>query len=224
MSIYDIDFNLQSDNLDNPLRRKPKFAAWLHSLMKPLQWIHDLFYVEYINGAYGLYAYFILPNAYNVGDRVVYADRGVYECILGTAGNYPTDTIYWIKILDNFVGLNERMKYTSQIITFEYLLNRWFFNYGIATQIYVQNNPIIQNVFVMGQTGLYSSAMAVNSIYSTSYMNTAPSFPTFYNFTIYVPSSLWVHLGSTTSQREKAIRAYADKFVLAGLNYNVLPF
>lgn len=224
MSIYDINFNTQTDNLENPLRRKPKFAAWMHTLMKPLQWLHNLFYIEYVNGSYNLHNKYNSLTAYTVGDRVYDSNRGLYECIQLGTGNPPTDTKYWIKILDNFIGLEERRKYTSQIITFEYMLNRWFFNNPSDPQIYIQNNNIISNIFLMAPSDTYSSKMSVNDYFSTSYMFVDPSYPSTYNFTIYVPAVLFTTLGNNLNNRENAIRAYADKFVLAGIRYNIDTF
>jgi hypothetical protein len=224
MSIYDINFNTQTDNLENPLRRKPKFAAWMHTLMKPLQWLHNLFYIEYVNGSYNLYNKYDSLTAYTVGDRVYGEDRGLYECIQLGTGNPTTDTNYWVKILDNFIGLEERRKYTSQIITFEYMLNRWFFNNPADPQIYIRNNNIISNIFLMAPSDPYSSKMSVNDYFATTYMCVDPSYPSTYNFTIYVPAALFATLGNNLNNRESAIRAYADKFVLAGIRYNIDTF
>lgn len=226
-NIYDINFNLQTDNLDTPTRRKPKFAAFLHSLMKPLQWLRDLFFIEYATGSYNLYSLYDPLNGYSFGDRVIYTDNKVYEYIFATpgAGIIPTNTAHWTVIVDNFIGLNERLKYTSQIIAFEYMLNRWFRNIGATDQIYIGNNNNIQYVFVMGQSGPTSSNMAVNSLSSTSFMGLNPTFSgTQYNFTIYVPSALFATLGTNPINQENAVRSFADQFVLAGILYNVLTF
>ena len=225
-NIYDIDYNLQADNLNAPQRRLPKITAFLHSLVKPLQWRRDLFFIEYATGSYGLYSLYDPLNGYNFGDRVIYSDRKVYEAIFPTpfAGVPPTDTAHWALIVDNFIGLNERIKYTSQIITFEYAINRWFMNTGATDQIYIQNNNTIQSVFVMGQTGPFSSAMAVSSLNSTSFMAVNPTFSVQYNFTIFVPLALFNSLGNTTQDKENTIRRYADQFVLAGLLYDVQTF
>lgn len=225
-NIYDIDYNLQADNLNAPQRRLPKFTAFLHSLMKPLQWRRDLFFIEYATGSYNLYPNYDPSNGYVFGDRVIYSDKRVYESIFPTpfAGTPPTDPTHWTLIVDNFIGLNERLKYTSQIITIEYALNRWFMNIGATDQIYIQNNNTIQSVFVMGVTGPFSSAMAVNSLSSTSFMAVNPTFSVQYNFTIYVPVALFNSLGSTPQDSENTVRRYADQFVLAGLLYDVQTF
>jgi hypothetical protein len=224
MNIYDIDFNLQATNLDTPTRRLPKFTAFLYSLMKPLQYLRDLFFNDYVNGAVYNYILYNNSTSYTIGNRVIFTNRKVYECISNTVGNNCLNKIYWTEICSNFIGLNERGKYNSQIIIFELHLNKWFFNEVSLNRIYIKTNTLTNNIFAMDNSSLNSSYMSSNSIFSTDFMPNVASFPEQFNFTIYFPTSLYNSLESTNINRDKIIRNYADNYVLAGINYNIITY
>jgi len=224
MSIYDYDAEIVGEQLTPPDLRKPKFMAFLYVMVSAIKEYVYNFFNDFSKGS--SYLFYNPLTVYSLGNKVVYSDRKVYMYINNTpsSGNLPIDTNYWSVSNNNFIGIDEQVKYTSQIITFEYLMNKWFFNTGATDQIYIQNNNNVSSVFVMGQSGQTSSAMAVNSLNSTSFMAVSPTFSVQYNFTIYVPSALFATLGNTPQNREQAIRNYADKFVLAGIIYNVTTF
>ena len=122
-------------------------------------------------------------------------------------------------ISSEFIGVDERIIYSSQKMLFEYLLNRYF----ATTGIYIDNNFIgADNNFVMGASSSSSSSMPNNSAYSDTYMGEQPYYTTSQNdFTIYVPTAFYTGLGT---YNEQLIRAVADKYVLAGITYNVTDY
>lgn len=223
MSIYIFNTNFIGEKLVPPALRGTIHLAWLKVILAPIQSLWRLIFVDYKDGS--LYARYNSLSAYVRTDRVVYSDRKVYECILNaSAGITPANTTYWVKVNDNFIGASERVKYNSQKILFEYALNKWFFVDPAADQIYIENNIVNGSFFLLGgQDGLTSSKLANNSVDSSSYLGNAYT-PTLYDYTIYVPLAVFNAQGSTTANREQAIRNFADKYNLAGMIYNVVTY
>jgi hypothetical protein len=233
MSIYDINYIDRDNELTPPKYRLSKFLSWLNCLNYPLQWLRDNWFGEYKQGSTA--NKFIDNNFYTTNDKVIWIDSSVYIFILPyvefvTIGlNAPTgdpdSAITWQKIQDVFIGVDERVRYSSQIIVLEYALNHYYQVPTTDPQIYINNNPIDQSVFVMGNSGDTSSNMVNNSFFATSAMNNSPSFTTFLgNFTIYFPNALFAILGSTSQDRENNIKQFVNKYKLAGITYNILTY
>jgi hypothetical protein len=223
MSIYIYSTNYISEKLVPPSLRGTKHLAWLKVILSPIQWLWNRIFVDYADGS--LYAQYSIISSYVKGDIVVYSDRKVYQCIANAgAGILPSDTNYWIKINDNFIGVRERIRYNAQKKTFEYALNKWFFVPPTDPQIYIVNNIVVPDGFIMGETGAYSSYMASDSFYSTTYMGATYTTTTSYDYTIYVPFLVFNAQGSTTANREQAIRNFADIYNLVGMKYNVITY
>jgi hypothetical protein len=123
MSIYDQDFEQIGAQLTPPDKRLPKFTAWIFSLMNPMQWNTDLFFIDYRLGSSAIL--YSGATAYALGDRVKYNNK-IYECILATTGNLPTDETCWILVLNDFRGATERVNYNGQKLSLEWILNKWF--------------------------------------------------------------------------------------------------
>lgn len=129
MSIYAFDPFRASEELTPPQLRQPKMLAWLRTLLRPLKWVSDLFLDDYCKGSnYGLWDGAVTYVKY---DRVQWYDDGVYECRVSSSLNIkPTghsqSKTDWIKILDDFIGVDEKIKYNGQLIVLEYALNRRF--------------------------------------------------------------------------------------------------
>jgi hypothetical protein len=226
MSIYDINYALAWSNLLPTTKRKTKMLAWGTALLKPLQWLRDLIFGDYADGAnYALWAYFVY---YTKGDRVVGLNKRVYEALIDTppfpSAVFPdtNDTTYWIEVSPNFIGLRERIKYNSEIIVLEYALNKWYRVPTSDPQIYISNNNTGSG-FLMGASSATSSVMANDSYFSTTYMGLTYTAVT-YDFTVFVPTVLFATLGSNLANRENNIRSFVDKYKLAGLNYNCVTF
>lgn len=222
-SIYDINFNLQATNLLPPDKRKARFKAFLNALTICLQYLRDRFYNKYADGDNS--AKWDSGTAYTIGQTVRYVDRSIYECIADTtAGILPTDTDYFIKVQDIYIGLRERLKYNSQKILFEYVLNKWFEVDPLpADQIYISNNSLDLNGFVIGEFEDTSSSIAQTENYQQGYLGNSYSFGS-YAFTIYVPLAVFNALAATNTEREYIIRAQADKYVYSGFLYNVVTY
>lgn len=217
MSKYSVTYGFLWETLYPPVLRKTVALAWGKVLMDPLQWLHDAIFITYKTGTPA--ANYSNVTAYVIGDRVVYTDRGVYEAIQATTGNLPTDVTFWRQVTANYIGTDERVKYTSQKILFEYALNRWFQSTGIFIDSLIVNDPS----FIMGGSGPTSSAMVNDSTNAIAYLTENYSFNAD-DFAINVPLAVFNALASNDVDRENVIRDIADIYVIAGINYTVTPY
>ena len=176
--------------------------------------------------------YFAL-KAFVVGDRMRYVNKSVYECILANPnGVSPIDSTYWIKIQDSFLGLMERTKANSQILLFEYILNKYFytgFNYPVMTNdIYITNNTPADYAFVYGINEEESSAVALTDLEQETFITDTFSI-TPYLFTINIPLAVYDALipsetSGITTNKDNIVRFFADNYVCSGITYNIATY
>lgn len=246
MPNYRVTYNTQGQWLTPPAKRRPKLLSFLYALLAPLQWLHDNFFDERIKDGVRTGGYVLgnlvdpWNNAINYlkGQRVMGLDNfSVWEALQDNTNIdplSPTQTS-WLKVLDDWVGLNERTVYTSQVLELEYILNNRFYplynlefinwNFDNTTNwtrvspysdIYI--TPLNGTYFTIYETAIGSTIFSyadpsVIPIYDSA------SFPlNFGKFQINVKNSILTAVG------EKAIRAIADKYVIAGVQYTVVGY
>lgn len=240
-TIYDDNESQIGNDLSPPARRTFTWVNWFTSLLTPQQWLNDLVFTLYYGGIQA--PSWSAAGSYNFLDNVVYVDYSIYECInpAGITSATPPnqDTTNWIKILDTFVGVGERVLYTGQKSMIEYILN-YYFSVGSTTLPLVCwdgttgfPSHTTQIYIDPGTVGFGFWMSAANSQPLTGYMsatNTAQknfmgANPTYnpYTFTIFVPMA--VDAAITANQvagvtAEDVIRSIADKYVQAGKLYN----
>ena len=167
-----------------PRWRKPKHQSWLTALFSPLQWLHDLFFNNYIDyDLNAVYTYFVSGSGSliaNKGDLIRFIDNSVWECqtngttvatnnpILGGSGYTATD---WYQILTDSIGIWERKNYNCQKMTFEYLLNRYFNPTNDPNKIYITNNNTTQIAFLVGASATNTAMVGTSAYYSTPNIN-----------------------------------------------------
>ena len=227
MSIYDINYQSTGKTILPPSKRLPKWLAWIYSLLKPMQYVRDLFFDIFIGGAN--YNIFDAGQFYSYGDRAVWFDNTVVECLndipkLGSVSAPDITPENWIVVCENFIGVDERIKYNPQIIVLEWALNRWFRNEAATDQIYIQTNSTRSNFFLLGESSMYSSSMANQSVFSSFFIGNAYSAAIQYDFTIFVPVALFNTLGASAGDREEAVRNIANKYNTAGINYDIQTY
>ena len=227
-SIYDIDFNLQAENILPPDKRKTKLLAYLKAIVLPVQILRDRFYNWYANGLTpGVDADFWGPGmGVGPGEYVIGPDNAVYECInpLGVSGLFVPpglDTENYVKLQDVYIGLRERLKYNSRKIVLEYILNKWFRVDPLPSdQIYIENHDIYGTFFILGASGPTSSSMANSSLSQQYFLGNVYSYDA-NAFTIWVPTAVFAAIDSDPTTAENIVRSIADKYVIAGMIYNV---
>lgn len=220
MGIYTYDTSYISSRLTPPALRKIKHLAWLSVLLKPVQSLWNLIFVDYADGS--TYLLYNPVTAYLKGNRVLFSNKKTYQCLINTTGNDPTNSTYWVELNSNFIGARERSLYNSQKILFEYALNKWFM-VSSAPLIYIENKTVVGSPFMLGETGETSGTMAYDSQYQQFYLGETYTYQQI-DFTIWVPIAIFNTLGSNVSNREKAVRSFADEYVLAGIIYNVKSY
>ena len=219
MSIYSYDNEIVAEQLTPPVLRNDKLLSWLYVLTSNVQNLWSLIFEDYKTGC--SYPAWDLVAVYNVGDRVIYEDRSIYECVKASLGFYPYDTEHWEKVNDLFIGVDERVKYTSQKLIYELSLNTFFQTSGI----YITTNIVNTNTnFVIGGSSETSSIMPLNSINQIYYMGYSPYYTTDeFDYTINFPIATFSALGTAT-EAELIIRSFADKYNLMGMQYNIVTF
>lgn len=221
-SIYDINMAALGEQLLPPDKRGARMVAWIKALLSPLQYIHDLLFLSYKAGSTALqYA----GGTYGKGDRVVYF-QSVYESLIAANTALPTTPGSWVKVQDNFIGVDERVKYNGQKIVLEYAINKWFgtqFRQPTGqSDIYIVTNQIPRNSFIVGGTEVKSSK--VFSLTSSDYIYNTLNSGSYRNMNINIPLAVFNALAATDAMRETIVRAFVNKYITAGITYNVATY
>ena len=239
MNIYSADYNQLYKLLLPPKKRLTNFLAWAAMKVKPIQYLHDLLFVTYADGFTGLL--YVAASTYAKGDRVKQDDHSVYEAIQAVPINTPPpDTTYWRKVQDIWIGFRERTKYNGQKIVLEYALNKWFgttwrtplvngyaaipdATHELYSDIYIINNTLFSDGFIIAQNAQYSDAIPKNSVYGQ--VGIGANYSSDQNaFTIFVPVAVYNALSADVPSREQIVRAFADKYVIAGVIYEIQTY
>ncbi len=222
MSIYDVNYSTLGSQLLPPDKRSSRLTAYVNALLSPLQWLRNLCMGTYRTGA--AYAPWASTTTYAKYSRVTYKNA-VYESQLnGNTGAAPaTSPAVWAQVQSNVIGLEERLQYNGQTIVLTYALNKWFGTTyrqpPALSDVYILNNSISPAGFVVGATE-GSSSVVYRGTSSEAVINDY-SFDESINFTIYFPSAAFALLDDTDNARYAAIRFFTDKYLPAGLVYNI---
>lgn len=217
-----------------PKKRLPIYKAWTKTLLNPLQVLYNTMFgtFQYGNAA----ALYNGATAYAVGDQVKYTDKAIYQCWVASTGNLPTNTNYWFKIQDKFVGIEPRIKYNAQHLLFEWALNEWFgttfVNTPGASDIYIDAATADLGAFYVGLTETESSYVVFDEPEATAFIQALNLTTAGISFTINVPIAVANALTTETANtvpnisqnRENIIRQIADLYNYAGITYNVITY
>ena len=128
--IYNIDFGLVSERLSPPYKRSVRLLRWLYVLLYPVQWLRNLILGYYADGVTdNSVPFYSVLDSYQYGDMVIGSDDKIYQNVYSGVtpiGTLFDDTIYWLPVLDTYMGIRERLVYNSQTIVLEALLNKKF--------------------------------------------------------------------------------------------------
>lgn len=229
MPNYNANFSNIWQNLMPPNKRLTKYLAWGKVLVYPLQWLHSRLFLDYKEGT--IYLDWVVSTAYTKNTFVRYTNKSIYYCIQDHTSSStitPLDTEYWYKTQDSFIGVTERMKYTSQKIVFEYALNRWF---GLTfvqppsvNPIYITTNNIDTNSFLVSSDDINSAYATYSGFEALQYVGASYDNTETASFTIYYPSTLPATLGITEAILKQQISTLADKIKLSGTNYKLISY
>jgi hypothetical protein len=176
-------------------------------------------------------------TAYAVGNQVKYTDKSIYQCWVASTGNLPTNTNYWFKIQDNFVGIEPRCKYNAQHILFEWALNEWFgttfVNVPGNSDIWIGPGSPSDVVLYVGFTEVNSSLIVYGNGEAQTFIQAINIANTGDEFTINVPIAVANALTippatdiapNISANNENIIRQIADLYNYAGITYNVITY
>jgi len=217
-SIYDIDFNQQAPELLPPDKRDSNSISLTQSLLKALQWCRDLLFTSYKTGA-------TAPNyaagSYSQFQMVVY-EKAVYYSLKDNNTDLPTVTTSWLRVQDNFLGVDKRVKFNGQVLVLEYALNQRFGGTfrppgsSSHSDIYLTNIPAVVSGFIVAETEPVSSSVGQ----TTSADNIGLKYPfvQINNFQINVKASVYA---LTNSQ---AIRDFVNLYIPISINFTIVSY
>lgn len=214
---YDVNVSQQAVELLPPDKRDINHVTLANSLLNCVQWCRDALFGSYKKGATApAYA----AGLYHMYDQVVY-NKAVYYSLIGANTDLPT-TNSWIKTQDNFLGVDQRVKFNGQRIVLEYALNLHFEGVyrptgsSAKSDIYLVNSPYVIAGFRVGATDKWSSS--VGRTFSSDTIGLSYPFVQISNFEIKIKSSVYL------LTNEQAIRNFVNKYIPVSLNYIVTPY
>lgn len=149
MSLFSLNVFRRGEDLTPPKLRSNTITSLLRVLLRPLKWCEDLFFKDFCKGTSA--GWYDSGTTYTKYKKVIWQDGAVYQLMVNSSLNIPPtgnalSATNWLKVLDNFIGIDERVRYNGQRIVFEYALNKWF-NVTASPYIYL-------GTFVNGSTSL----------------------------------------------------------------------
>lgn len=222
MSIYDVDYSKIGPQGMPPDKRGNLILRLLNALLAPVQWVRNLWMGSYRTGSSDQP---YVSATYAKYDRVIYKQR-VYESLIDGNTDAPTVQTSWMMVQENFIGVFERVLYNGTTLVLEYALNKFF---GTTfrqppnvSDIYMSVQAKPKDVFVIGGSDLNSSIVYAGS--SSGFVINAYSFGAYFNLFIYVPSATFYALDPVPANCDKIIRNFVDKYIFAGIIYQIIPY
>lgn len=219
-NIFDIDFNQQAVDQFPPDKRDPQPLALMQAILAATQWCRDLVLGGF---KYGSTAPTYSPGAYTLYDQVKYG-KSIYECLVNGTTNDPTNATDWRLIQENFIGVDERIKYNGQKIVLEWALNLQFDGIfrqpatGLNSDIYITNIAASLSGFRIGQTEAGADVSSIGQTTSSDSIGGSYPFIQINNFQINFPVALYA------ATNESAVRNFVDKYIPISLNYTIVTF
>lgn len=224
---FDCDYSQQSLELIPVAKRKPAHIAWMGLFDTYMQMLHDLIFEYYANGETASPDY-SGASTYLIYQRVKFTDGAIYEAIQDVPiSTPPTDTDYWVKVLDTWIGFRERRKYKFQTVLMEFILNKHFdttMSYRpTLPDIYIETNTLnnIPGVYFFNNSENQPQYIFNNAESSPFYLWNTDEYLPEYDFTVFVPVAVWTALGATAEERDAVIQWEVDKYKFASIKNNI---
>lgn len=222
--MYDVNYNTTIETLLVPDKRTKKTIAFNNALVAGIANNHNLLFNTYKE-------YTILPNwtagTYTKNELVKYG-KSIFQSIENGNTGQPTQSDKWRLVSENFLGSDFRLSITGSKLNLEYALNTWFGttfrqpNVGNSDIYLTTNNFVSIPVFRVGITEIESTS--VSTLTSEQLIVNNYNFSTQYNLTINFPSVMFISLGTTNDVRNSIVRSFADKYINAGLIYQIQTY
>lgn len=217
-TVFDIDFDQQAPELLSPDKRDSNTVGLVQSLLKAVQWCRDLLFTSYKVGATApAYA----AGSYNQHQMVIF-EKAVYLSLINSNTDAPTVTSSWLKIQDNFLGVDKRVKFNGQNLVLEYALNQRFGGTfrppgsSALSDIYLTNLAAVLTGFRIGETEDFSSTVGQTT--SADKIGLRYSFVQINNFQINFKASLYA------LTNEQAVRDFVNLYIPVSLNFTIVTY
>jgi hypothetical protein len=227
---YECDFNLQSRRLTPIAKRQDVRLAMLECISEAIQWNRDNFFDQYIEGDSA--AAHNPATAYVKYDRVNYQNK-IYECIQDNTGELPTNEDYWVKVVNDFRGVIERIRYNGQKLMLEWILNKWFGTtfvqpnfLGTTSDFYIVANDRFIPSFTVSETPFRSMVYVSSSVFESSsktrkFIKETPAYTASSNFTVYYPVGT---IMSTASNEYYQMVDLVNKYKVIGTTVDYISY
>ena len=224
MNLYKLDTTrFASDILPNVARVEPDKSALKSVLVVAKN--TNIIFNDKLEGA-DLFSGVVIwaVGTYSMGNKVIYFNDGsVYECIVNSTTDIPTNGTSWLKIAESFIGYNESKNFNGSKKILEYALNRRFFtqfyNAPSNSDIYVDPTISVPYPFHCGDGVGISSGSFDGVGFEGAPDGFTPAFDS--SFTIFIPVALSVDLGV---EYDKIIRTFVNKYITAGVSYTITTY
>ena len=213
-----------------PNKRNPAQLAWITALLTPMQWLNNINYLYQTGATIPQYSNTI---SYSAGTLVLGwfdYNRSVYMSLTdANLGNPLSDPTNWILVLDDFIGVNERLLYNSNKLTLEWALNHYF---GTT----FRQPPLVPDIFIDDNVTGFSTFYVSNNpdvasyifpTYSSGYVsNVATPTSATYNYTINFPNSVYITLPGYAGPGtvDHYISNFVDPINVAGTIYKIVTY
>lgn len=219
--MYSVDFLQKVVETLVPDKRQPKTIAYLQQLAKEVS--------QNNTQLTSIYKTFQTTTAWSSGsylrNTAVRYGKAIYVAVENTTDE-PSFTNAWIMVSPNFMGNDFRLAIRGEKLTLEYALNTWFNTtfrqLPAVSDIYLTTNAIGNNVFKSGANEFQSSKVYTNI--SNDFVINYYTFVDQYNLTINFPIAVFNALGTSDSIRTSIVRSFADLYISAGINYNIITY
>lgn len=223
MSLYTITFNDRAVEALPPDKRYSNHVKWWQSVVNVIQYLHTDLLIDYRSGSdYPQWSNLV---TYSKGNRVIFAEK-VYESLIDSNTEKPDSSINWRVYQTSFIGVEERISYTTQKLVLEYAVNKRFNTTfrqpDSVSDIYITTNTPTIGVFICGEIEYESSQVYSNT--SSEFVINGYTFTGFTNFTVNIPTAVYDSVSSDVTAREKIFRNYIDRYVAAGIIYKIATY
>ncbi len=222
---YDIDYAQQVTELLPPDKRYRNNTAFLADCTKSsVQYLRDALFGDYRNGS-TVSAY--VSGTYARANKVNYK-KGIYISLVDGNTDLPTNTDTWYFQQPIFIGLKERLSFNGNNLVLTWALNRWFgttFRQPVdgLSDIYLTINIRPLSIFRFGVADNICSGIFLDR--STEGIdNNDSSVGEFFNTTINFPVAVYNALDPLDANRLAIIRSFVDKYIYAGLTYQIATY
>jgi hypothetical protein len=221
--MYILDYFVKVQEALTPDKRQPKQVAFQKGLVSDIDNLHTQLFSTYKN-------YQILPiwtaGTYNRKDLVRYG-KSIFQSNIDLNTSVPSFDNNWNLLNNNFLGNDFRIAIRGEKLILEYALNIWFDTVfrqpPFVSDIFINTNTTFAiDPFRVGTSEFESSG--VYSDISSELVVNSYSFTTQFNLFINVPIAFFNSLGVTNNIRESIIKSFADKYISAGITYQIITY